>query len=778
MLNRKIRPDLEEVRSRLSRWAVEVPARATRFHDLRADLDQQVSALLGRWLLRAGDAELASLRGQVDRLEELASPLTRLIRQAEEMEKEVLDLRSGAERTADRDVADWLTDRCVDWQSTLRRLGSNVGRRIELEQDQPVLERARERVRRHAEALRRLDEARQLLARLGDKVETASLRADLPLLRQRLFEEGAAAAWLAEMERAVAPLRAVVDLPPPKPPKDLEEVRRRLSEARRWARTLRTGEEATFGLHERTQVAEAEWGQWTDEQIRDLLQEVSQLLSDLRRTAADRRAAALALLGKRSRQLAAACGPNADLERELAELTGAEAGEPETYEVWTERQTEMDRHLLDAAGGRLVDLQEWIVRLRQDLAQRLSILLREPLSARAASEAGRLRLDLEGLPDPYVQEAEDIFHSLETCDRIQLSLDELAERARAERETLRATHRDLIARNQALREEVARCGIEVSDLASRIETLSLTESERSLDDLRRLAEDLELEMGALEKELVARCKAWIAERLAALRPQAEMLLRLGSPAAAMPADLDDGATPSQAARAVSGLREIEMELARQLDEVELALEARGMSLLVQLQEVLQRPLRPEVRRDAANRVGWLQTRPWRELPKPDERIRRLLSGLEQCDALLTKLSQLERNAQSKAKHLRLQLQRFNELDLDRFCPGELVQRASALIAAIPAEPPSWNNLADQLDAADELIRLLQVHACRVRAARLERAIPSLKRQALTTKDPVYARRLQTLLDELAAHDESQSVRAELAVQVLMLAPDGTWEGEG
>ncbi|HKI06087.1 MAG TPA: hypothetical protein VKK31_29175 [Thermoanaerobaculia bacterium] len=773
----KARPVLEELRARLAAWSIEVPARARRFQALRTDLEQQVAAVLERWVLRLGDEELSSLRQQVERLGELAPVLLPLIRQAETLEKEILDLRSNAERSPDRDLASWLFERCVDWQSTLRRLGANVGRLAELDPDQEALERTEQKVRRHAEAMRRLEEARQLLARLGNKMEAAGLQADFPVLRQRLLDEGATPAWLAEVEKAAAPARSVVDLPPKAPPQTLRQVAPLLHDARRWTRTLQTGEESVAAVQERSKVAEAEWETWSDSQIQDLFHDAAGLLEDLRRTAAERRSEASALLGARRLQLAGACGPNAELDREIAELEASSAGEPQTYQEWIERAVEARRHLFDAASSRLVDLQERIEHRRHDLKETLGVLEKEPLSNRSAGEAARLRLELVDLPDPYEQNVEAIFESLGACDRITLELERLAAQVRADREALAAIRRSLLSRNQSLRQEVTRSGIEISDLTARIEALADAGPGTSLDDLRLGADSLDLELSAAEKDLVARCRAWIGERLSALRRRMALLGRAGRTAGELPGQLsgllagDPSPSPSQAAGAVLQVRGLDEETARQLEEMGLDLEARGHGLLGQLGSLPLGSLRPEVRRDASDLLCWLGERTWAAAPDPEESARRLLEGLERCDAFLAKLSQEDREAEGKAEALQRRLREFNENDLDRFCPGELVQRASALLAAIPTDPPSWAEMAVQIAAAEDLIGLLENHARRVLAARLERAIPDLERQALMTRDPAYARRLRALLDEVAARDGRWALPVGLTAQILMLAPE-------
>ncbi|HEX4963442.1 MAG TPA: hypothetical protein VF173_21610, partial [Thermoanaerobaculia bacterium] len=461
MLNRKKKLALEELHSLLAGWSTAVPGRARRFQALRADLDQQVMAALARWWLPGlGEGELAALRQQVERLGELAPLLAALILQAETDEKEVLDLRARAEREADRELAGWLTDRCVDWQSTLRRLGTHVEREPELEKDLEVLAKTGDLVRRHANALRRLEEAQQLLGRLGSRMETATLRADLPLLRQRLLAEGAGPAWLADMERAVGAVRAVVDVPPKKPPQTLQQVPELLAEARRWQRALATGEERNALLLERYKLAEKDWERLPEGEIQALLRDAGEALADLRRTAAERCAADLARLAERSLQLADACGPSPGLERELDALRTAAAGDPDAYEEWMERRAAVDGSLLANAGANIGLLQARIDKLRRDFGARLESLRREPLSSQAASELERLNLELAGLPDSIGENLEPLFQSLAACARVAVALDALTVRARGERDALSAMRQRLLARHQALRQEVARSGLE------------------------------------------------------------------------------------------------------------------------------------------------------------------------------------------------------------------------------------------------------------------------------------------------------------------------------
>lgn len=775
MLNRKKKLALEELHSLLVSWSTSVPARARRFQALRADLDQQVSVAVARWWLPGfGEGELVALRQQVERLGELAPALAALIRRAEEAEKEVLGLRGRVEGEGDRELAAWLTDRCVEWQSTLRRLATHVEREPELENDEAALGRTKDLVRSHANALRRLDEAKQLLDRLGSRMETAVLRADLPLLRQRLLREGADPAWVADIERVLGAVRAVVDVPPKQPPRNLQQVPDLLREARRWQHVLHCGEERNASLLERYKLAEKDWEDLPEGEIQALLQDAGEALDELRRLAAERCAAALAQLVARSLQMADACGPSLDLERQVDALRTAATGDPDTYQDWMESQAAVARRLLAIAGFNVGLLQARIDRRRHDFGIRLEGLRGEPLSSRAASELDRLGLELANLPD-LGDDLESIFQSLETCDRVGLALETLTARVRGEREALSATRQSLLACRQALCDEVARCGIEVTDLAPRIAALDAAQPGVSLDDLRHEAERVELELAAREKELAARCEAWLAEHLAALWSHVQVLQQAGRAACDLPQAPGAGAPLPQWTQAVATTRALAAEIDRQLDGLENELETRGDEFRDRFGRLPLASLRPEVRRDADDLSRWLSERSWSRASQQEERLRSLLDGLARCELFLARLSQEDREAQARAEALQAKLRSFNDRDLDHYCPDELVQRVSALIAGIPSEPLRWGEVIAQLDLAEGLLERLEVHATRVLVARLELAIPGLERQAARTRDPSFARRIRTLLAELDACDEHEPIPIGLSTQILLLAPERTWE---
>jgi hypothetical protein len=764
---------LEELHSLLASWATSVPARARRFQALRADLDQQVTAALARWWRPAlGETELAVLRQQVERLGELAPGLANLILQAEADEREVLELRGRAEREGDRELAGWLTDRCVGWQSRLRRVGANVEREPELEEELAVLAATGDLVRRHANALRRLEEARQLLDRLGKRIGSAALQADLPVLRQRLLAEGASAAWLADMERAVGAARAEVDVPPSKPPQTLLQVPDLLAEARRWQRVLGTGEERNADLLERYRLAARDWEHLPDGEVQALLGDAGEALAALRRLAAERRAAALARLAERSLQLADACGPSPDLDHEIDALRTTEPGEPDAYEEWMERQAAAASHLLAIAGYNVGPLKARVDTLRHDSEARLEGLRGGPLSGQAAKELEWLGVELARLPGFAGDDLEPLFQSLQSCGGIVVALDALEARVRDELAALGVTRGRLLARHRALQDHAARSGLEVLDLEPRIAALAKAEPGASLDQLCLEAEALELELAACEKGFAARCEAWLAERRPAARGAVEVLRLLGRNPEEPPelaAVSEPG--PASGAAAVAGMRRWETALAGQMEAAWQDLAARGQAAASKLAALPSSVLRREERENAAELGHRLDAALGGAGANQEERLRALFEILELFDHFLAKLSEEEHAARERAAALRRRLRDLDGSGLARFCPPDLVLRASALVHGIPAEPRRRESVAGQLAAAEDLLQNLEDHARRRAAADFDRGIAALERRLRTALDAAAAVRVRGLLDQAEARGHDRIAPAPLRMGVRILAPE-------
>jgi hypothetical protein len=536
---------------------------------------------------------------------------------------------------------------------------------------------------------------------------------------------------------------------------------------------LQTGGDRNDYLRDRYLVVEKDWEDLPEGEIQSLCREASEALADLRRTAAERRAAALTRLAKRSLHLADACGPNPELEQleeEVERLRSSEAGDPDSFEEWIEQQDAADRHLLTIARIDVSLLQARIDKLRSHFGARLAGLHAEPLSSQSASALDRLSLALAGLPDSGQDDLEPVFQSLETCDRITLGLEVLSRQIDEERGALQVIHQRLVARHRALREEVARCGIEVADLGPRIAALSAAEPGKSLDDLKLDAEALELELAARERELAARCEAWITERRIAVRGAVGLLHLLGRALAEPPGlTQEEGeAGLSGITTAVAGLRQWESVLATQMEAAWQDLAGRGRKIAADLAALPASALRREERETAMELGRRLDTA--LGSAGAEERLRILFEVVESCDTFLIKLSEEERSARERAAALRLRLRDLHESGLDRFCPQELVLRASALVHGIPDEPRHWASVTGQLATAEDLLKNLEDHARLRAAADLDRGISALERRLQTVHDPAFVGRARDLLDQAEAWGHDRIAPPLLRMRVRMLAP--------
>ncbi|HEX4960916.1 MAG TPA: hypothetical protein VF173_08765, partial [Thermoanaerobaculia bacterium] len=312
----------------------------------------------------------------------------------------------------------------------------------------------------------------------------------------------------------------------------------------------------------------------------------------------------------------------------------------------------------------------------------------------------------------------------------------------------------------------------VIDLEPRIAALAAAEPGASLDDLHHEAEALELELAAREKEFTARCAAWVAERRLAVRGAVEVLRLLGrNPGEPPELAVGSGQGFAEGAGAVAGMRQWETALAQQMDAAWQDLAARGSRAEGELVSLPLSAMRREERETATDLESRLDAALGSTAGGPEERLRALFEILESCDTFLVKLSEEERSARERAAALRLRLRELNESGLDRFCPQDLVLRASALVHGIPDEPRHWGSVAGQLAAAEDLLQNLEDHARRRAAADLDRGISALERRLQTALDPAFAGRARGLLSQVEAWGHDRIAPALLRIRVRMLAPE-------
>src|SRR6185295_18213651 len=293
-----------------------------------------------------------------------------------------------------------------------------------------------------------------------------------------------------------------------------------------------------------------------------------------------------------------------------------------------------------------------------------------------------------------------------------------------------ATRRHLLARHRSLRQEVARSGLELIDLEPRIAALTAAEPGAFLNDLRQHAEALELELAAREKEFAARCAAWLAEHRLAVRGAVEILHLLGRNLDEPPdSTAGSAAELAQGAQAVAEMRQWETDLSHQMETAWQDLAGRGRNVVGELAALPLNALRREELESATELGRRLATTLGDTEASLEDRLRALFEILESADTFQAKLSEDERSARRRAEALRLRLRELNDSGLDRFCPPDLVVRASTLVHGIPDEPLHWwGSVADQLAVAEDLLESLEDHARRCAAADLTRGIATLERR--------------------------------------------------
>ncbi len=418
--------------------------------------------------------------------------------------------------------------------------------------------------------------------------------------------------------------------------------------------------------------------------------------------------------------LVAVAGDQPVLEERLRGLRRRQAEGPRGHSDWmTWLEQARDLFRLTAKNQEAA-LGEGLAQHVGQLRSRLRTLHGMPISIAAHLEAENLEDEIGEL----ARSAGDgqTLYRLRRTGEIERRIEQLVQQATEDQETLARQRATLYEHNAQLQAEARTTGIELRDLAQRIDEAG---AGSSLETARQSVESLAVELDALQRELEHRCRKIISERMSEIVSISETLQRIGRSFPSPPLSvLASGASPKQAAQAVAAGR----ELAR------LAQEAVAQAFQTQ-EEILQGTrsilgkdhsgvLGPDERKAAVARLAEID----RELADSDDglvgRLERRARLIEACEPLLGRLQQDQRRARERRDALKHRLEKPEAVDLRRLCP-ELTERIAGFVYGIPENPWQWQAVQEQLDEAEGLLACVEPHALRLAAEELFRAVQDL-----------------------------------------------------
>ncbi len=756
MFDSKARQQLQGLQSTLQSWEHSVPTRAQGFHRLRRQLQQDIETELARRFSWIGEETALSCRQRYSQLEKLADSLAALVRKAEQLEDELGQVQQAFPEQ--RETALWWQERCDQWRQELGRLTAACERQADLFQEEDTLERIENSLRLHGEALHWLQEAGTILQTLGASADTATLEAELPELRQTLETAGPSQDMIQRLKALCQPLQAKARQPTPP---ELQNLSMLLADIRGWVRELNTPADRMGTLEQRHRQLAVEWRRRDQAELRDVLQEAGELreqLTDQARALRERKRRGFEELLD---DLVHACGPQPEIQQRLEALKQRTVDRYQLHRDWLAKFEEADEFFKAIADNQALALEKHLRERREELATGLRKLQDLPLADELRQQAEQLEREVDELAP--LQEAQDVLRALRQSNDFKHRLNELSRQADQDLADLSAAQQSLRSANAGLQQEAAGIGIDIEDLAQAIEALDEGASNRTLEQARALARQLEAQLTEGRQRFLERCRTVMAERLADIDNIRDVLQQAGfadtAPAVALP-EVAALADPQQAVQRVTLLNQEYNRLEQRLEQALTEGEEQRGHRRAQLTGLGLEALDPGDREEAKALLARLQAGSW--LAKPDrlERLRELAGLLAACESLLERLSAEQQDLQEQIDALKQRLSEFNRDRLRTFCPEELIDRVTDLVYGIPARPQRMH--IQQLNSAKTLLARIETQARRLAAQTVDRQVRELRKRLYSHPDP---RNAAALLDGIAALQDEESVPVNLREQL-------------
>jgi serine/threonine protein kinase len=724
--SREPRAELLQQQERLRRIREAVSTRARHFGNATASLQGEMDKTSRQ--IRISRDQVRQYKERVQQLGQIADSLSAAIRDAQLVEKEVHHLETRLQTLSDARTKSWFEDLFKGWTRDLQKIGADVRRQAELDDDWDQVRRLRDETRSYGQVLEKLNEADRILSLLGGSAQTDDLAREIPGLHDQLRQEGATVQWLERLQTLVLPLRDAAQQARD-PLEELRKIPALLKELQVW--TQQSGE-----LHREIEQLERRHrslGQSAKlPEVEAVLRDGQELRERFLRSARELRDARLAELAQEVKMLAAVVGPQPLLEERLRGLRRRQIESPQDHSDWMAELEQARELFRTIAKNQESALGEGLARHVEQLRERLQTLHGIPLSAAVRQESENLEDEIRELAQPGGDG--QTLRRLRRAGEIEQRIEQLRQQATNDLEVL-SRQKSLLREHHAdLQAEARQIGIELNDLLQRIDGV---DTGTLLEAARQEADSLAAELDALRRDFEEQCRKILGERMSEIVSISEALQRIGRtfPSPALSA-LASGASPKEAARAVAAGREL-THLAQ--DAVAQAFQTQE-EILRQARSVLGQDhpdvLGPDERKAAEARLAEID----RELANEDRglvsRLERRAKLIESCGPLLSRLHQDQRRARERLEALIQRLQKPEAVDLRRFCP-ELTDRIAGLVYGIPANPWQWQAVQDQLSEAEGLLARVETHSLRLAAEELSRAVQNLWPGEGDPDDPLF-----------------------------------------
>lgn len=761
MLLSKARPELESIQERLRGWQTSISPRARRFHAVVADLDAETRKAQASWRLIIGEELLERFRDRSRRLGGVADPLGELIRAAERLAEEIKMLVQRGQDAGSPQIALWLEGKCRDWSILLENLGTDCDRESDLQRDRRRLEDTESAIRLHDQALSWLQEARRVLSLLGSDLKTAPLQAALPELELSLLRGGASPDWIQQIRTLVQPLKDQANRIQD-PPQELKTVSLLLTDLRGWSQQLGEPENRVEQLEQRHRFYAADWN---PADLQELAREAEKLRDHLVARAQELRSRKLDELEAQITDLFQACGHQPELKARFDELKLRSFDRYQYFREWMKSFARVEELFRSIATNHQGALERRLALLVEGLKQGLQALRAQPLSDAVRDETAALEFDMGQIARAREEGAEAMLHGLRKSGTLGTRIAELSRQATRDLEELSRQQRELLSLNEELLGQARQIGIELPDLAQRIEELNRGAEEPSLERARQLAATLAAEMEASRGRLIQHCRDLLDRQLAEIHGTAGVLREVGRPfqLPALPSFSQDAST-REALQAVTAGAELGRRVQEAAEQALRCFEERRQQARAALAQTRLDTLAPGDRETAEQLLLEVDDSSWSAPASLTDRLAGLALLVEKSDLLFQQLHQDERSARDRLEDLLRRLKKLGQNQMRQFSP-QLTDRVEALARGIPDKPWHWSAVREQLDQAERLLTQVEIQAARMAADQLDRAVRLLQNGSGAAQEP----EIRALLEDLERYDDEELPPVILRLKIVNAA---------
>ena len=613
---------------------------------------------------------------------------------------------------------------------------------------------------------------------LGSSPDTASLEIELPDWRQRLQADGASQEMVRRLKELCQPLQAKARQPTPP---ELQNLPMLLADIRGWVRELDAAAGPVRALEQRHRQMAEDWRRRDLNEFKALSQEAMNLREELTQQAYAIRERKRQELEELLSDLVWACGPQPDIRQRLDALKQRTVDRYQLHRDWLAKFDETNEYFKAIADTQARALERRLQERSDELWRSLRELKESPLADEVRQRVEQLESEVKQLSD--LQRPEDVLRALRQSNDFKRRLNELSQKAEQDKADLTQIQHSLRERNAQLQQQAARTGIEIANLTQEIENLDAGSDNRTLEQARELALQLEDKLAQIQRLFLERCRALVAEWLAAVEKIRTALRQMEGDAVADPPALTTipGATdPPQAAQIVVDWKQSHTQWQQTVAQLLARYEEQRSQQQAALAKLSPEGLDPGDWQVAQQLVASLQPGSETETTDKLEHLQTLFGLLQKCKTFVQRLTAEQRTLQQRLSQLKQRLQVFKTDDLQAFCPEELFNQLTDRVFGIPDQPQSSHN--QQLESAEALLARLERQVRRRAAQTVDKAVRELQQRRYDYPDPpavgALLNRIATLSDRATGAGGAAPATAGCAITIEEVTWPRTISGAG